>query len=147
MAEQPKPGSIVHVEIPSKDPARAKKFYGEVFGWKTTDVPEMNYTLFEAPSGPGGGIRTPWSPTEDRPLNYILVNSVDEAIRKITHAGGKILPVRLPDGKTMEGKQEVPGQGWFALFQDPTGAVNAVWENNPEAMRQWEERQRQQGKA
>lgn len=123
MAEEPKLGSIVHVEFPTKDLAKAKKFYGEVFGWKFQDVPETNYTLFEAPSGPNGGFRAPFQPGEDRPLNFILVSSVDDATRKIKKAGGTILRAR----------EEVPGQGWWALFRDPDGAVSAVWENQPKA--------------
>ena len=51
-------------------------------------------------------------------------------------SSGKSLPIRTPDGKTLEGKQEVPGQGWFALFRDMTGAVDAVWENSPVALQQ-----------
>lgn len=123
MVEPPKPGSIVHVEIPTKDLARTKKFYGDVFGWKFQDVPQMNYTLFEAPSGPAGGLREPFDVTENRPLNYILVDSVESAARKIKKAGGKIL----------RDKEEAMGQGWYAIFQDPTGSIQAVWENNPKA--------------
>ena len=130
MAEQQKPGSIVHVEIPTNNPARTKKFYGEVFGWTFQDLPEVKYTLFSAPSGPAGGLREPLSTAENRPLNYILVNSVEDATKKIRKAGGKIL----------RGKDEVMGQGWWALFEDPTGTVNAVWENNPRALKEAAER-------
>ena len=131
MSEQQKPGSIVHVEIPTNNPARTKKFYGEVFGWTFQDLPEVKYTLFSAPSGPAGGLREPLSTAENRPLNYILVNSVEDATKKIRKAGGKIL----------RGKDEVMGQGWWALFEDPTGTVNAVWENNPRALKEAVERQ------
>ena len=56
MANEPKmpdykQGDICHLELPVKDTKRAKAFYGEVFGWKFTDVPGMNYTLFETPDG------------------------------------------------------------------------------------------------
>lgn len=123
MAEyDPKPGSIVHVEIPSKDVAATKRFYGEVFGWTFQDVPEMNYTLFAAPTPPNGGIFVP-SEGPSGVLNYILVESVEEISEKIAAEGGKVLVPR----------REVPGQGWFAVFQDPQGAVLAVWENPPQA--------------
>ena len=55
-------------------------------------------------------------------------------------SSGKSLPIRTPDGKTLEGRQEVPGQGWFALFRDTGGAVDAVWENNPAALQQQAQR-------
>lgn len=125
MADVSKPGSIVHVEIATKDMGKTKKFYGDVFGWKFQDVPEMKYSLFEAPGGPGGGLREPME-KDPGVLNYILVDSIEESTKKIEKAGGKIL---MPN-------QEVPGQGWMAIFQDPTGAVQAIWKNNPEAQQQ-----------
>src|SRR2546427_11213021 len=50
-----KPGSIVHVELHSADPAKSKAFYGEVFGWKFEEMPEMNYTMWRGGEEPGGG--------------------------------------------------------------------------------------------
>ena len=50
MAEEPKPGSIVHVEFHVKEPKKVEKFYGSLFGWKFEAVPGMDYSLFEAPS-------------------------------------------------------------------------------------------------
>ncbi len=117
MAEQPKPGSIVHVEIPTKDVAKAKKFYGAVFGWKFEDFPDMNYTMFEAPGGPSGGLR---EPMENDPgvLNYILVNSVDETLTKVRKAGGTVVAP----------KQEIPGMGWMAIIKDSTDCVQGIFQ-------------------
>ena len=36
---------IVHFEIPVDDLARAKGFYGSIFGWQIDDVPDMDYTI------------------------------------------------------------------------------------------------------
>ena len=126
MAEQPKPGSIVHVEFNVKDPKPLKKFYSDLFGWKFQDVPQMNYSTFEAPSGPGGGIGVVQKGQEAGITNYILVNSVDEYITKVTKAGGKVLGP----------KTEVPGWGWMAWFQDPAGMKLALWQPSPQAMAQ-----------
>lgn len=65
--EAPNFGSFVHIDPPATDLARAKRFYGQVFGWKFQDMPDMNYTLFEAPMGPGGGFRTPMKRRSRRP--------------------------------------------------------------------------------
>ncbi len=111
----------MHVEIPCKDRARAKKFYGQIFGWKFDDVPEMDYTLFEPANPPGGGL---YIPTENMPggvLNYFLVDSVDGTSKQIEKAGGTIL---MP-------KREVPNMGWFAVFKDPEGNVQAIWQSAP----------------
>ncbi|MCJ2519726.1 MAG: VOC family protein [Candidatus Thermoplasmatota archaeon] len=119
--EVPKPGSIVHVEIPCKNRENAKKFYGEVFDWKFEDVPEMDYTLFEPSNPPGGGLFTPTESTPSGVLNYLLVDSIQETSQAIEEAGGKIL---VPES-------EVPNQGWFAIFQDPEDNVLAIWKNAP----------------
>jgi predicted enzyme related to lactoylglutathione lyase len=124
MAEQPRLGSIVHVEFHVKDPKKLENFYGGLFGWKFQAVPGMNYSLFHAPSGPGGGIGTlqpgNWP---SGIINYILVDSVEQYEGKIKKAGGKIISPKM----------EVPGQGWFAVFEDPSGTRLALWEQNPNA--------------
>ena len=125
MAERPKPGSIVHVEFHVKEPKKVEKFYSSLFGWKFNPVPGMDYSLFEAPSGPPGGVGGlqpgNW---EEGIINYILVNSVDDHVKRIEKAGGKVLTPKM----------EVPGQGWFALFQDPAGTKMALWQQNPAAL-------------
>src|SRR5437879_7295427 len=70
MADRPKPGAIVHVEFHVKEPKKVEKFYESLFGWKFQEVPGMNYSLFQAPSGPAGGIGGlqpgNWQPGVDR---------------------------------------------------------------------------------
>src|SRR5207245_7943593 len=56
-------------------------------------------------------------------INYHVMNSVDEHVEKIKKAGGKIVAP----------KNEVPGQGWFAIFEDPSGTRLALWQQNPNA--------------
>jgi predicted enzyme related to lactoylglutathione lyase len=125
MAEQPKPGSIVHVEFHVKEPKKVERFYQSLFGWKFDPVPGMDYSLFQAPSGPGGGVGGlqpgNWQPGI---INYIFVESVQEYEDKVKRAGGKIIAPKM----------EVPGQGWFAVFEDPSGTRMALWEPNPKSM-------------
>lgn len=133
--EQPKPGSIVHVEFHVREPKKVEKFYGSLFGWKFEPVPGMDYSLFQAPSGPGGGVGGlqpgNWS---SGVINYIGVSSVDEYSAKIEKAGGKII----------QPKAEVPGQGWFVVFEDPSGTRMALWQQNPQALQQQQQPQQQQ---
>ena len=43
---------VVHFEIPTEDLERAKRFYGEIFGWKLTQLgPEMGHYVL-AHTGP-----------------------------------------------------------------------------------------------
>lgn len=126
MAERrPKAGSIVHVEFHSRDPAKTRRFYGEVFGWKFKDVPKMDYTLFEAPSPPHGGLMTPMEGMPPGVLNYILSDSIDVTLERIEEAGGTVLTP----------KTEIPNMGWSAVFRDPEGTVQALFENKPETRR------------
>ena len=120
MAANPKPGSVVHLEIRSTDPERTKTFYNRVFGWKFQDIPEMNYTTWRAPSEPGGGLMKP----DNLPpgvLTYILSREINDDLPKISAAGGNVL---MP-------KTEIPQTGWFAIFSDPTGMVNALYQTLP----------------
>ncbi len=116
--EQSKPGSIVHVEFHSRNPSKTKQFYAEVFGWKFQDMPEMNYSMFEAPSGPGGGVMTPMEGMQPGVLNYILADSIEKTSKKIEKAGGSIIM----------SKSEIPNFGWFAIFSDSEGTVNAIYQ-------------------
>jgi len=118
-----KPGSIVHIELHSADPAKSKQFYGEVFGWKFEEMPEMNYTLWRAENEPGGGIMKTMEGRPPQVLNYILAESVENTLRDIAGAGGIVI----------QPKMEIPGQGWWALFQEPGGTMMAIYEGLPQA--------------
>lgn len=118
MPEVPKEGSIVHVEIHSRDPGRTKAFYGNVFGWKFQDVPEMEYTLWEAPNKPAGGLQKVRD-QDPMVLNYIMSNDIDRTLARVENAGGRVI----------ERKSVIQGQGWWALFQEPGGTVMALYQN------------------
>src|SRR5438445_13747540 len=104
-----KPGSIVHVELHSADPAKSKAFYGEVFGWKFEEMPEMNYTMWRAENGPGGGTMQTREGRPPQVLNYILAESDEDTLRDTMGAGGILT----------EPRKEIPGQAWMALFRKP----------------------------
>ena len=118
---QPKEGELVHVEFHSNDPVRTKRFYGEVFGYKFEEFPEMNYTMYKAPGGPAGGIMKVMENRPPQVLNYLMASNIEQTLRKVSAAGGAVL----------QPKMEIPGQGWWALFQEPGGTVMALYENLP----------------
>lgn len=111
--------SIAHVEIPAGDPNKAGEFYRELFGWKIVPMPEMNYVMWEAADGSGGGFP---GVSNDNPAGrvtvYIDSDDVDEDLEKVKILGGKVL----------NEKTEIPGMGWFGIFQDPFGNVLAVYQ-------------------
>jgi predicted enzyme related to lactoylglutathione lyase len=116
---------IVHVEIPSRDPAVNAKFYGDAFGWKLENAPEFNYWQFMPASGPGGGfpgVEGQFEAKIGELLVYIGTDDIEASLAKIESLGGK----------TLSPKQEIPGTGWFAFFQDPSGNKVALYKSmNP----------------
>jgi predicted enzyme related to lactoylglutathione lyase len=116
----PKPGAIVHVEYSSKNPEATRKFLEGVFGWKfkKEDASEMEYWSFRAKGGPGGGLMAPMDGGSPSTQTYVLVASVDAALKKVESGGGKVL---MP-------KTEIPKVGWFAVYEIPGGVVQAVFQ-------------------
>jgi predicted enzyme related to lactoylglutathione lyase len=121
--------SVVHFEIPADDVARAKEFYRSVFDWQLQDMPEMDYTIVhtaevdenQMPTTPGainGGLvrRSQDTPA---PVLTIDVESVDQALKQVEAAGGRVVRERT----------EIPGMGAYAYFTDPEGNTLGLWEN------------------
>jgi predicted enzyme related to lactoylglutathione lyase len=118
--------TIVHFEIPADDVEKLRKFYSQLFGWKIEKMPgPVEYWGIQTvpvdekgmpiQSGVNGGMMKRQNP-EHKPVNYILVESVDEYVKKIESLDGKIV---VP-------KMEVPGIGWWALALDPEGNQFAI---------------------
>lgn len=117
--------SVIHFEMPYVDRERMTKFYEGAFGWQTQTLgPEMgNYVLATTTeTGPEGRPKTPGAinggfyerpedPIGQAPSVVIAVNDVQDAIRRITAAGGSLL------GEPME----IPGVGRYASFRDTEG--------------------------
>lgn len=114
---------FVHIELTTSDVGKAKSFYQSLFSWKLTDVPMgggQSYTMVDVGEGTGGGMfQMPGAPVAWIP--YVAVSDVAQATAKARSLGANIL----------KDKTEVPGMGWFSIFQDTTGAVIAVWEMKP----------------
>jgi uncharacterized protein len=97
---------VVHFEIPYDDKDRASKFYSEIFGWKLLDIPEMEYTLIHAAKtdknnmvaekGAINGGLFHRNDSARQPIVVIGVQSIDETIRKVVSAGGKIVTHKQP---------------------------------------------------
>jgi hypothetical protein len=110
--------NIVHVEIPTANAEESGKFYSQLFGWKITPVPEMNYTLFEPETGPGGGFTLVGENTKvGDVLIYIDSDDIEADLKKAEKLGAKVL---VP-------KSEIAETGWFAVFTDPTGNMIALY--------------------
>jgi uncharacterized protein len=114
---------IVHIEIPATDPQKAGVFYNELFGWQLQDIPDMDYMLFTSGGDLGGGfprIDGQMYKPDDVTI-YIDSDDIDETLKRIESLGGK----------TLMGKTEITGMGWFAFFADPSGNRIALYTAAP----------------
>jgi uncharacterized protein len=110
--------NIVHIEIPTANADESGKFYQQLFGWKITPVPEMNYTLFEPETGPGGGFTLVGENTKvGDVLIYVDSDDIEADLKKAEKLGAKVL---VP-------KSEITETGWFGVFSDPTGNMIALY--------------------
>lgn len=110
---------VCHMDIPSRDFEKAKKFYGELFNWKFNLVEEWKYMLFETPEGIGGGF--------DQSLDlaikpgfifYVEVEDVAATLDKAEKLGGKIIKQKT---------QISPEYGYLGLAADLEGNQVGLW--------------------
>jgi uncharacterized protein len=116
--------NIVHIEIPAADSAKAGKFYADLFGWKIEHVPEMNYTMWDAGDGSGGGFNPLGEHVKAGDvLIYVNSDDIEADLKKAKSLGGTILTE----------KSEIPNTGWWGVFKDPTGNMIALYTSlNPD---------------
>lgn len=112
---------IVHFEIPAADPVALQKFYGDIFGWRFSQMGDVQYWTVDG-AGLGGAMMKKVGPNAT-PINYVRVDDLDAHCRKIRQKGGRIL----------HPKQAVPGRGWFAIAIDPEGNPFGLWHDDPAA--------------
>ncbi len=120
---------VVHFEIPFDDPKRAAKFYTDTFGWKLTEVPGMNYVMaYTAKTDANnmvdekGAINGGLFPREKvvrHPTVVVGVQSVEETVKKVLAAGGKLVTPRQP----------IPN-GSYARVEDCEGNIIGLADSN-----------------
>jgi predicted enzyme related to lactoylglutathione lyase len=103
-------------ELPAEDMGRCAKFYEKVFGWTSQVFDENHYWMLDTGGEPApgidGGIVKRENPRETV-RNTVVVDSVDEFIRKTENAGGTIV---VP-------KMKIESVGWVAYGKDTEGNV------------------------
>lgn len=136
----------VHFEIHAADPARARDFYAEVFGWtfqdwsEYTGMPYFGATTgsapqdpveraHETPAGIDGAIMqrqgpdpAPGSPVAGAVLT-LGVEDLDAILERAVAAGATIAM----------SKYALPGMAWQAYVLDPAGNVLGLHQPDPDA--------------
>jgi predicted enzyme related to lactoylglutathione lyase len=120
------PGSFCWPELATTDPEAAKRFYGELFGWKANDMPMGDgsaYTMLELRGQQAGALYPMQQAQRDSgvPPNwmpYVSVANADETARRAKELGGTVLMEPF----------DVFDFGRMAALQDPTGATFSIWQ-------------------
>ncbi|MCK6550785.1 VOC family protein [Myxococcota bacterium] len=120
------PGMFCWADLSTTDPARAKAFYGELFGWRLEDMPagpDMTYTMAFIGEQTVGAMSemSPEEKASGAPPHWNLYFSVDDVEKytaKVEGLGGRVLMAPF----------DVMDVGRMSLIADPTGAVLALWQ-------------------
>lgn len=111
-----------HISIPTTSFKKAKKFFGQVFGWTFEEVPNMEYLLFRTPSHPNGGFHLVKKiPKKGQVQVYIEVDDISAKLKEIRKARGEVI----------QKKTRIKGMGWSAGFATPDGCHLWLWQNEP----------------
>jgi len=115
-------GKFSWYELMTSDTDAAGKFYSDVVGWTTQQMPGGDgppYTVFNIGGVGIAGMLT--MPGHVAWVGYISVDDVDAHIEKIVEAGGKL----------WRPATDIPGMLRFAVMSDPQGAAIVVFTANP----------------
>jgi predicted enzyme related to lactoylglutathione lyase len=116
--------TIVHFDIATDEPERARKFYESLFGWKMVGPPGMtDYYLIETEDlegnkGVGGGLGKRGEPSQ-RITTYIGIDDIEKYSRRVEELGGKVQP-----------RMTVPGWGYLASCMDTEGNAFGLWQDD-----------------
>jgi uncharacterized protein len=120
------PGTFCWVDLATTDPAGAKAFYGELFGWEAEDMPAGEAGTYTMMSLDGDEVCGLYEMEAERReagippywFSYVSVEDADATASKARELGGMVY------GEAFD----VLDSGRMAIIQDPTGAVLAAWE-------------------
>jgi predicted enzyme related to lactoylglutathione lyase len=114
-------GKICYIEIPATDIARSAEFYRSSFGW---DIRKRGdgATAFDDGVGQVSGTWVLGRPPMSQPglMVYIMVDSVEETIKKVVAAGGEIVQPVGADAPEITARFRDPAGNVIGLYQEPT---------------------------
>ena len=119
-------GAFSWADNTSTDPAAAKAFYMDLFGWGAFDVPiggDMFYTMFQNQGQHAAGFAGMMPEMQEQGIpshwtNYVSVDDVDSFVDVVTAHGGAII----------FGPMDVFDSGRMLQITDPTGAQLGLWQ-------------------
>lgn len=131
-APETTPGAPCWIDLMTSDIAKARQFYGELFGWEYQTGDEEKYGGYTTALKNGktvaglmqkdesqAGMPDVWS-------TYLRSDDAEATAAAVTANGGQVY---MPP-------MDVPEQGFMAIFGDPSGAAIGIWQ--PREMRGFE---------
>lgn len=116
-------GDITHIDIPVAESARAKEFYGALFGWQFVEYPGFEgYPMWQAPNKISGGGLAPRGDGFTHPRSYVEVDSIDDTLAAAEARGATVVMPKSPISET----------SWWASFRDPDGNEIGLYEGTTE---------------
>jgi uncharacterized protein len=113
------PGAMTWNDLVTPDPDAAARFYGDLFGWTTEEMPDSGgYRVILNGERSNGGIfaADPDAGTPPAWMPYFGHENVEDVVARAPDLGGRVYI----------GPMEIL-QGSIAVLGDPQGAVFAVW--------------------
>jgi len=116
-------GTMVHLEIPAGDTAKAREFWGGLFGWQfqAFEGGPTEYHMTRFSESTGGAIMGA-DGDKRGPRVYFDVDDIGAATARVGELGGQ-------SGEAMP----VPGMGWFSVNKDTEGNEFGLWQNDQSA--------------
>jgi predicted enzyme related to lactoylglutathione lyase len=113
-------GKICYLEMPTKDIRRSSDFYSKVFGWNIRTRGDGS-TAFDDTTGEVSGSWVTGRPPASQPglLFYIMVDSVEAAMKKVVANGGEIVQPIGGDAPEITARFRDPGGNVIGLYQEP----------------------------
>jgi predicted enzyme related to lactoylglutathione lyase len=126
------PGAPCWIDLMTSDIAKARRFYGELFGWEYETGDEEKYGGYTTARKNGKTVAGLMQKDEDQAgmpdvwSTYLRSDDAEATAAAVTANGGQVY---MPP-------MDVPEQGHMAIFGDASGAAIGIWQ--PREMRGFE---------
>jgi uncharacterized protein len=112
-------GKICYLEIPAHTAEESADFYGAIFNWKVRKRGDGALAFDDTGGVSGTWVKESDRTPDERTRTYIMVDDINDTLKRIEAKGGKTLTRRTDIG---------PRMGAFAVFADPVGNEFGLYE-------------------
>ena len=119
-------GKICYLEIPTDDIQRSVDFYRDVFGWEVRQRPNGSTAFDDTTKEVSGSWVVGRPPSTDAGLLvYIMVDSVEDAMRAVEDHGGAVVQPIGADAPEITARFTDPYGNLIGLYQEPAPTTSA----------------------